>query len=157
MKHRDIKTHTNVFKRPLLEINGRTLSNVHHKILIIHQKNPQVYRDNWQTTTKEGHHNSKRVFCSVPTPLGYLMNDFSNVWDESILWKNWKDFNNHVQHSSLNVYNSKVFHYLFFISHVDLNQTLVVMAKYWENNFKSPEIHHPGDFMFLLWSSSSSS
>ena len=40
-----------------------------------------------------------------------------------------------MQHSSLNVYNSKVFHYLFFISHVDLNQTLVVMAKYWENNF----------------------
>ena len=70
-----------------LKKNGRTLSNVHHKILIIHQNNSQV-RDNWQTTTKEGHHNSKKVFfalCSVPTPLGYLMNDFSNVRDESIL------------------------------------------------------------------------
>ena len=70
MKHNKIKKHVkNNFKKPLegaelwvtIEKNGRTLSNVHHKILIIHQNNSQV-RDNWQTTTKEGHHNSKKVF-----------------------------------------------------------------------------------------------
>ena len=83
MKHNKIKKHVkNNFKKPLegaelwvtIEKNGRTLSNVHHKILIIHQKNSQV-RDNWQTTTKEGHHNSKRVFCTLQCPHTFRLFD----------------------------------------------------------------------------------